>query len=141
MGGIVAEATAKQVGENMNNITPAIIFDHSRYKLKVWKNTAPLDVVAFSGLEGLSRPFRYVIEFTSPEKEIKPAQMLMRDAVFTLTSPAINPGMPGMPVIPPAPLRTIYGVRCVGNAGSNQSVTAGAGVNRSITGCGRNRQS
>ncbi|WP_031282310.1 contractile injection system protein, VgrG/Pvc8 family, partial [Photorhabdus temperata] len=31
----------------MNNATPAIIFDHSRYKLKVWKNTAPLDVVAY----------------------------------------------------------------------------------------------
>ncbi|WP_350307850.1 contractile injection system protein, VgrG/Pvc8 family, partial [Photorhabdus viridis] len=60
--------------------------------------------------EGLSQPFRYVIEFTSPEKDIKPAQMLMRDAAFTLTSPAINPGMRGMPVIPPAPLRTIYGV-------------------------------
>ncbi len=67
----------------MNNTTPAIIFDHSRYKLKVWKNTAPLDVVAFSGQEGLSQPFRYVIEFTSPEKDIKPAQMLMRDAAFT----------------------------------------------------------
>ncbi|WP_445493465.1 type VI secretion system Vgr family protein [Photorhabdus sp. SF281] len=94
----------------MNNTTPAIIFDHSRYKLKVWKNTAPLDVVAFSGQEGLSQPFRYAIEFTSPVKEIKPAQMLMRDAAFTLTSPAFNPGMRGMPVIPPAPLRTIYGV-------------------------------
>uniref|UniRef100_UPI0036D94F00 type VI secretion system tip protein VgrG n=1 Tax=Photorhabdus sp. RM323S TaxID=3342828 RepID=UPI0036D94F00 len=94
----------------MNNTTPAIIFDHSRYKLKVWKNTAPLDVVAFSGQEFLSRPFRYTIEFTSPVKDIKPAQMLMRDAAFTLTSPAINPGMRGMPVIPPAPLRTIYGV-------------------------------
>ncbi|WP_445374867.1 type VI secretion system Vgr family protein [Photorhabdus tasmaniensis] len=94
----------------MNNTTPAIIFDHSRYKLKVWKNTAPLDVVAFSGQEFLSQPFRYTIEFTSPVKDIKPAQMLMRDAAFTLTSPAINPGIRGMPVIPPAPLRTIYGV-------------------------------
>ncbi|WP_118988184.1 type VI secretion system Vgr family protein, partial [Photorhabdus sp. CRCIA-P01] len=94
----------------MNNATPAIIFDHSRYKLNVRKNTAPLDVVAFSGQEFLSRPFRYAVEFTSPVKDIEPARMLMRDAAFTLTSPAINPGMRGMPVIPPAPLRTIYGV-------------------------------
>ncbi|WP_387691794.1 type VI secretion system Vgr family protein [Photorhabdus sp. RM71S] len=94
----------------MNDSTAMIIFDHSRYKLNVRKNTAPLDVVAFSGQEFLSRPFRYAIEFTSPVKDIEPAQMLMRDAAFTLTSPAINPGMRGMPVIPPAPLRTIYGV-------------------------------
>ncbi|MCA6219799.1 type VI secretion system Vgr family protein [Photorhabdus antumapuensis] len=94
----------------MNNAIPAIIFDHSRYKLNVRKNTAPLDVVAFSGQEYLSQPFCYTIEFTSPVKDIEPAQMLMQDAAFTLTSPAINPGMRGMPVIPPAPLRTIYGV-------------------------------
>ncbi|MEQ2017772.1 type VI secretion system tip protein VgrG [Photorhabdus bodei] len=94
----------------MNNATPAIIFDHSRYVLNVWKNTAPLDVVAFSGQEALSRPFRYAIEFTSPVKDIEPAQMLMRDAAFTLTSPAINPGRRGMPIVPPAPLRTLYGV-------------------------------
>ncbi|MCC8463180.1 type VI secretion system Vgr family protein [Photorhabdus bodei] len=94
----------------MNNATPAIIFDHSRYVLNVWKNTAPLDVVAFSGQEALSRPFRYAIEFTSLVKDIEPARMLMRDAAFTLTSPAINPGRRGMPIVPPAPLRTLYGV-------------------------------
>ncbi|RAX07459.1 type VI secretion system Vgr family protein [Photorhabdus bodei] len=94
----------------MNNATPAIIFDHSRYTLNVWKNTAPLDVVAFSGQEALSRPFRYAIEFTSPVKDIEPARMLMRDASFTLTSPAINPGKRGMPIVPPAPLRALYGV-------------------------------
>ncbi|KAA1170963.1 hypothetical protein [Photorhabdus heterorhabditis] len=25
--------------------TPVVIFDHSRYRLKVWNNTAPLDVL------------------------------------------------------------------------------------------------
>ncbi len=87
----------------MNNATPAIIFDHSRYTLTVWKNTAPLDVVAFSGQEALSRPFRYTIEFTSPVKDIEPAQMLMRDASFTLTSPPFNPGRRGMPIVPRLP--------------------------------------
>ncbi|TDB41631.1 hypothetical protein, partial [Photorhabdus khanii] len=61
MGGSVPEATERQAGENMHNPTPAIIFDHSRYKLTVRKNTAPLDVVAFNGQESLSRPFRYTI--------------------------------------------------------------------------------
>ncbi|NHB94806.1 type VI secretion system Vgr family protein, partial [Photorhabdus cinerea] len=86
------------------------IFDHSRYKLKVWGNKAPLDVLAFTGQEYLSQPFCYTIEFTSPEKAIAPAQMLMQDASFTLTSPPMNPGQRGMPVVPPAPLRTVYGV-------------------------------
>ncbi|KOY60068.1 hypothetical protein AM629_21450, partial [Photorhabdus heterorhabditis] len=67
--------------------TPVVIFDHSRYRLKVWNNTAPLDVLAFTGQEYLSQPFCYTIEFTSPEKAIAPAQMLMQDASFTLTSP------------------------------------------------------
>ncbi|RKS66094.1 hypothetical protein BDD30_0375 [Photorhabdus asymbiotica] len=31
----------------MNNPTPALIFEHSRYKLGVWKNIAPLDILAF----------------------------------------------------------------------------------------------
>ncbi|MBS9425798.1 type VI secretion system Vgr family protein [Photorhabdus caribbeanensis] len=94
----------------MTNPTPVIIFDHSRYRLKVWRNKAPLDVLAFTGQEALSQPFRYVIEFTSSEKGIEPAQMLMQQASFTLTSPAINPGIRWMPIVPPEPLRSVYGV-------------------------------
>ncbi|MCC8457048.1 type VI secretion system Vgr family protein [Photorhabdus aegyptia] len=94
----------------MTNPTPVIIFDHSRYRLKVWHNKAPLDVLAFTGQEALSQPFRYAIEFTSAEKGIEPAQMLMRQAAFTLTSPEINPGIRGWPIEPPAPLRSVYGV-------------------------------
>ncbi|MCW7549294.1 type VI secretion system tip protein VgrG [Photorhabdus sp. APURE] len=94
----------------MTNSTPMIIFDHSRYKIKVRGNKAPLDVLAFTGQEALSQPFRYAIEFTSAEKGIEPAQMLMQHAAFTLTSPAINPGIRWMPIVPPAPLRSVYGV-------------------------------
>ncbi|MBS9439859.1 type VI secretion system tip protein VgrG [Photorhabdus noenieputensis] len=94
----------------MTNPTPMIIFDHSRYRLKVWYNKAPLDVLAFTGQEALSQPFRYAIEFTSAEKGIEPAQMLMQQASFTLTSPAINPGIRWMPIVPPEPLRSVYGV-------------------------------
>ncbi len=94
----------------MTNPTPMIIFDHSRYRLKVWGNKASLDVLAFSGQEALSQPFHYAIEFTSAEKGIEPAQMLMRQAAFTLTSPEINPGIRGWPIEPPAPLRSVYGV-------------------------------
>ncbi|MCW7762914.1 contractile injection system protein, VgrG/Pvc8 family, partial [Photorhabdus luminescens] len=94
----------------MTNPTPMIIFDHSRYKVKVWGNKAPLDVLTFTGQEALSQPFRYAIEFTSTEKGLEPAQMLMQKASFTLTSPAINPGIRWMPIVPPAPLRSVYGV-------------------------------
>ncbi|KMW74461.1 type IV secretion protein Rhs [Photorhabdus luminescens subsp. luminescens] len=94
----------------MTNPTPMIIFDHSRYKIKVWGNKAPLDVLTFTGQEALSQPFRYAIEFTSAEKGIEPAQMLMQKASFTLTSPEINPGIRWMPTVPPAPLRSVYGV-------------------------------
>ncbi|OCQ54340.1 hypothetical protein Ppb6_00459 [Photorhabdus australis subsp. thailandensis] len=94
----------------MTASTPALTFVHSRYKLDVRKNTAPLDILAFTGREELSQPFCYTIEFTSPVKAIEPAQMLMRDAAFTLHSPPVNPGIRGMPIVPPMPLRTIYGV-------------------------------
>ncbi|WP_434525476.1 type VI secretion system Vgr family protein [Photorhabdus asymbiotica] len=90
--------------------TPALIFEHSRYKLDVRKNTAPLDILAFTGREALSQPFCYTIEFTSPVKTMEPAQMLMHKAAFTLHSPRVNPGIRGMPIIPPMPLRTLYGV-------------------------------
>ncbi|WP_387489253.1 type VI secretion system Vgr family protein [Photorhabdus sp. RM96S] len=94
----------------MTNPTPMIIFDHSRYRLKVWGNKVPLDVLAFTGQEALSQPFHYAIEFTSVEKGIEPAQMLMQQAAFTLTSPEINPGIRGWPIEPPVPLRSVYGV-------------------------------
>ncbi|EYU14328.1 type VI secretion system Vgr family protein [Photorhabdus aegyptia] len=94
----------------MTYSTPVIIFDHSRYRLKVWYNKAPLDVLAFTGQEALSQPFRYAIEFTSSEKGIEPAQMLMQQASFTLTSPEINPGIRWMSIVPPEPLRSVYGV-------------------------------
>ncbi|MHA7846355.1 type VI secretion system Vgr family protein [Serratia sp. D1N4] len=89
---------------------PAIFFDHSQHKLTVWDITAPLDVLAFSGEEHLSQPFAYQIAFTSPEKDLQPAQMLMQDASFTLNAPPVTLPMLGFAVPEPTPLRTLHGV-------------------------------
>ncbi len=70
----------------MLNTAAQLMFDHSHHVLKVWDNTAPLDVLAFTGEEHLSQPYRYTIEFTSSAKDIQPAQMLMQDATFTLNA-------------------------------------------------------
>ena len=70
----------------MLNTAAQLMFDHSHHVLKVWDNTAPLDVLAFTGEEHLSQPYHYTIEFTSSAKDIQPAQMLMQDATFTLNA-------------------------------------------------------
>ncbi|WP_337264493.1 MULTISPECIES: type VI secretion system Vgr family protein [unclassified Serratia (in: enterobacteria)] len=88
----------------------SLFFDHSQHKLKVWGITAPLDVLAFSGEEHLSQPFAYQIAFTSPEKDLQPAQMLMQDASLTLNAPPVTLPMLGFAVPEPMPLRTLHGV-------------------------------
>lgn len=88
----------------------SLFFDHSQHKLKVWGTTSPLDVLAFSGEEHLSQPFAYQIAFTSPEKDLQPAQMLMQDASLTLNAPPVTLPMLGFAVPVPEPLRTLHGV-------------------------------
>lgn len=89
-----------------------LLFDHSQHKLKVWGNTAPLDVLAFHGEEHLSQPFSYQIAFTSSDHGLQPAQMLMQDATFTLNAPQVTLPLLGFPLPDPAPLRTLHGVIC-----------------------------
>ncbi|KAA0260491.1 type VI secretion system Vgr family protein [Hafnia alvei] len=98
----------------MLNTAAQLMFDHSHHVLKVWDNTAPLDVLAFTGEEHLSQPYRYTIEFTSSAKDIQPAQMLMQDATFTLnaTPNALASLGTALSMTPPVmqALRTVHGV-------------------------------
>ncbi|CQJ15422.1 MULTISPECIES: type VI secretion system tip protein VgrG [Yersinia] len=71
----------------MNTSLPAIRFDHSHHKLVVRDSTASVDVLGFEGHESLSQPFCYDIQFTSADKAIDPATMLMQDASLTLAAP------------------------------------------------------
>jgi len=87
-------------------------FDHSRHTLWVRNVGAVLDVLAFEGKEGLSRPFKYTVEFTSTDKDIAAERMLGQDAGFSLhTAPHRLPKkLPGLPTPEVKPLRTLYGV-------------------------------
>ncbi|AYW92037.1 type VI secretion system tip protein VgrG [Yersinia pseudotuberculosis] len=71
----------------MNTTLPTLRFDHSHHKLVVRDSTAAVDVLGFEGHESLSQPFCYDIQFTSADKAIDPATMLMHDASLTLAAP------------------------------------------------------
>ncbi len=71
----------------MNTSLPTLRFDHSHHKLVVRDSTAAVDVLGFEGHESLSQPFCYDIQFTSADKAIDPATMLMHDASLTLAAP------------------------------------------------------
>ncbi|AJJ66030.1 type VI secretion system tip protein VgrG [Yersinia pseudotuberculosis] len=71
----------------MNTTLPTLRFDHSHHKLVVRDSTAAVDVLGFEGHESLSQPFCYDIQFTSADKAIDPATMLMQDASLTLAAP------------------------------------------------------
>lgn len=98
----------------MLNTAAQLMFDHSHHVLKVWDNTAPLDVLAFTAEEHLSQPYRYTIEFTSSAKDIQPAQMLMQDTTFTLNATpnalaSLGAALSMTPSVMQA-LRTVHGV-------------------------------
>lgn len=84
----------------------SLIFSHSHNLLKVRGCQALLDVLCFEGHEALSEPFRYTIEFTSPDRTITPQQMLMQDASLTLVAPADQ----GYGIKVQQPVRTLQGV-------------------------------
>ncbi|WP_064555268.1 type VI secretion system Vgr family protein [Buttiauxella noackiae] len=56
----------------------------SGYSLEIWGGTFPADVLRFRGREALSEPFRWVIEFTSPQANLRPEQALMKYASFSM---------------------------------------------------------
>ncbi|MCA1922776.1 hypothetical protein, partial [Buttiauxella noackiae] len=50
------------------------------YSLGIWNGDFSADVLRFRGREALSEPFRWVIEFTSPQANLRPEQALMKYA-------------------------------------------------------------
>ncbi|OAT17626.1 VgrG family protein [Buttiauxella noackiae ATCC 51607] len=54
------------------------------YSLGIWNGDFSADVLRFRGREALSEPFRWVIEFTSPQANIRPEQALMKFASFRM---------------------------------------------------------
>ncbi|WP_256352243.1 hypothetical protein, partial [Pseudomonas gingeri] len=57
---------------------------HTRHKLWVRGIDAGLDVLAFTGEEGLSQPFKYSVEFTSTQQDLAAEQLLGQEGHFSL---------------------------------------------------------
>ncbi|WP_449433890.1 type VI secretion system Vgr family protein [Pseudomonas putida] len=85
-------------------------FNHGQHKLEVDGVEAALDVLAFTGEEWLSRPFRYRVEFTSAEQDIAVERMLGQSASFSLHEPAKKLPLLGISAPAVKPLRTLHGV-------------------------------
>lgn len=61
------------------------IFDgQTRYFLDINDSSVKPDILRFRGSEALSEPFRWDIEFTSPQADIPPEQVLMKYATFRM---------------------------------------------------------
>ena len=85
---------------------PLIMFSHNHHQLAVKECGSALDVLAFEGDEALSRPFRYRIEFSSPDHGISREMMLMKAASLTLQAPVDQ----GYGIKLQQPVRVIQGV-------------------------------
>ena len=83
-----------------------ILFSHNHHLLVVKGCESALDVLAFEGDEALSAPFRYRIEFTSPDHAISKETMLMKAASLTLQAPVDQ----GFGIKIQQPVRVIQGV-------------------------------
>ncbi|WP_320729804.1 type VI secretion system Vgr family protein [Enterobacter roggenkampii] len=63
------------------------LFDgQTRYFLDINDSSVKPDVLRFRGREALSEPFRWDIEFTTPQANIPPEQVLMKYATFRMRS-------------------------------------------------------
>ena len=63
------------------------LFDgQTRYFLDINDSTVKPDVLRFRGREALSEPFKWDIEFTTPQRNISPEQVLMKYASFRMRS-------------------------------------------------------
>ena len=61
------------------------LFDgQTRYFLDINDSSVKPDLLRFRGSEALSEPFRWDIEFTSPQADIPPEQVLMKYATFRM---------------------------------------------------------
>lgn len=60
----------------------------NRYLLYFGHDKLPCaDVISFTAIEALSQPYRYVIRFTSLEKDLAPKRVLNNRAIFIMRSP------------------------------------------------------
>ena len=63
------------------------LFDgQTRYCLEINDSTVQPDVLNFRGREALSEPFSWDIEFTTPQANIAPEQVLMKYASLLMRS-------------------------------------------------------
>jgi len=85
---------------------PKIIFSHNHHRLSVKGCEPALDVLAFEGLEALSQPFSYRVEFTSTDHGISKDMMLMKPGSLTLLAPVDQ----GFGIKIQQPVRVIQGV-------------------------------
>ncbi|MEA9393646.1 type VI secretion system tip protein VgrG, partial [Acerihabitans sp. TG2] len=79
----------------------------NRYHLLVKGSHAPLDVESFDGHEGLSALYRYTLILSSPEQDIDPATMLMKDVSLVMQT---LPQTAFHHTTPPEVQRTVHGV-------------------------------
>ncbi|MBK4715191.1 MULTISPECIES: type VI secretion system Vgr family protein [Tenebrionibacter/Tenebrionicola group] len=90
----------------MTDALPALLFSHNHHRLNVQNCDAPLDVLALEGRESLSRPFRWVIEFTSTDHALTAQRMLLKPASLVLHAKVAQAW--GVPL--QQPVRTVQGV-------------------------------
>ncbi len=70
------------------------LFDgQTRYTLDITDSPVTPDVLRFRGREALSAPFRWEIEFTTPQANILPEQVLMKYASFRMRSGKVVHGI------------------------------------------------
>nr|WP_278435276.1 type VI secretion system Vgr family protein [Enterobacter mori] len=79
------------------------LLSQSRYRMDVHDCTEFLDVLKFSSVESLSKPWRYDISVTSSMPDITSEAVLLKPASFTFQTPVYD-GTPAVPV------RIVYGV-------------------------------
>ncbi|MDF2525875.1 MAG: hypothetical protein K0S17_960 [Enterobacter mori] len=79
------------------------LLSQSRYRMDVHDCTEFLDVLKFSSVESLSKPWRYDISVTCSTPDITSEAVLLKPASFTFQTPVYD-GTPAVPV------RIVYGV-------------------------------
>ncbi|AOP93670.1 type VI secretion system Vgr family protein [Enterobacter roggenkampii] len=63
------------------------LFDgQTRYTLDITDSRVTPDVLRFKGLEALSEPFRWTIDFTTPQDNLTPEEVLMKYATLRMRS-------------------------------------------------------
>lgn len=65
----------------------SVLFDgQTRYTLEITDSRVTPDVLRFEGREALSEPFRWTIDFTTPQNNLAPEEVLMKHATLRMRS-------------------------------------------------------